>query len=389
MTDPARPAPQPGEVAFGVMFFASATTDTVEFYQRLLELARLADERGLRFISTPERHFHPFGGAFPNPAVLSAAIAAVTHRLEIRAGSLIAPLHQVIRIIEDWSVVDNLSNGRVAIAFGTGWNINDFVLAPAAYADRREALRKAITAVRAGWQTGVCTATNPAGKEVTLELYPRPARHPFRAWLTVSRSCEGYEMAAQEGLNVLTHMETQDLGTLADRIRDYRAMRSQYGYDPDAGVVTVMQHTLIADNGEEIAELADRQLENYLRSAADLERRSVEGGGGMSGGRETRLEQSLISDRTVRDEMVEYAKRRLRRGASLVGSYEECEAQVGRLAGIGVNEIACLIDFLDEPDAILSSLDHIERLQSRFSVERRYRQAQAVGRFLDVEPRGS
>src|SRR5438874_1155394 len=111
---------------FGLMFFSSDAGASAHKYGLLLEAAKRADERGFCCVWTPERHFDRFGGIFPNPAVTSAALAMVTRRLQLRAGSLISPLHDVIRIAEEWAVVDNLSNGRVAISFGSGWNVNDF-----------------------------------------------------------------------------------------------------------------------------------------------------------------------------------------------------------------------------------------------------------------------
>jgi natural product biosynthesis luciferase-like monooxygenase protein len=243
-----------------------------------------------------------------------------------------------------------------------------------------------LSAIRNLWDTGVHHAVNGVGQPVALQLHPQPVRQPLPAWLTVSRSAEGYAMAAREGLNVLTHMETQDMATLAERIDTYRAERARWGHDPDAGVVTVMQHTLIAGDEDRLIEFADRRLEDYLRSAADLERQSVERGGAMSGGRDAHLEQSLIVDRSVRDEMVEYARERLRRGASLVGTFEECEAQVARLADVGVDEIACLIDFVGDTKTMSASLDGVERLNARFSAEGRQRQRrQAVAAFLDLD----
>jgi alkanesulfonate monooxygenase SsuD/methylene tetrahydromethanopterin reductase-like flavin-dependent oxidoreductase (luciferase family) len=62
--------------------------------------------------------------------VLAAALAVSTSNIRIRAGSVISPLQNPIRVAEEWSIVDNLSNGRVDLAFGQGWNPNDFVLAP-------------------------------------------------------------------------------------------------------------------------------------------------------------------------------------------------------------------------------------------------------------------
>ena len=101
---------------------------------------------------TPERHFHEFGGLYPNPALTSAAVAVVTERIEIRAGSVVLPLHNPIRVAEDWSVVDNLSNGRVGLSFASGWHANDFALAPENFERRRELMAEGIETVRALWR---------------------------------------------------------------------------------------------------------------------------------------------------------------------------------------------------------------------------------------------
>jgi len=126
---------------FGLMFFFSADQNLDgNKYKLLIEAAKFADEHEFCCVWTPERHFHKFGGLFPNPAVTNAALAMVTNRLQLRAGSLVSPLHDVVRIAEEWAVVDNLSDGRAAISFGSGWNINDFVFFPGRYAERSEEL---------------------------------------------------------------------------------------------------------------------------------------------------------------------------------------------------------------------------------------------------------
>src|SRR5262245_52032364 len=121
---------------FGVMFFAGSDRRlAADRYRLLIDAAQFADRHQFCAIWTPERHFHEFGGLFPNPSVLGAALAVVTTRIPIRAGSVIAPLHDPIRIAEEWSIVDNLSGGRVAISFGSGWNADDFVFHPDRYTD--------------------------------------------------------------------------------------------------------------------------------------------------------------------------------------------------------------------------------------------------------------
>jgi hypothetical protein len=110
-------------IGFSLFYFASDEGEkNAGKYRLLLEGARFADTHGFEAVWTPERHFGAFGGLYPNPSVASAAVAAITQHVKIRAGSCVLPLHHPARVAEEWGLVDNLSNGRVGISFASGWH---------------------------------------------------------------------------------------------------------------------------------------------------------------------------------------------------------------------------------------------------------------------------
>ena len=122
-------------IDFSLFYFASdARQSDQDKYRLLKEGAQFADRHGFAAVWTPERHFHAFGGLYPNPSVTSAALAVLTERVQIRFGSVVLPLHDPIRVAEEWAVVDNLSNGRVGLSFASGWHPDDFVFKPEHYA---------------------------------------------------------------------------------------------------------------------------------------------------------------------------------------------------------------------------------------------------------------
>ena len=121
------------QLDFSLFYFGNAfhgQPQSSGIYDLLLRGGEYADRNGYSAIWVPERHFDEFGGLYPSPATLAAALAAVTRNIGIRAGSVVVPLHHPVRIAEDWSVVDNLSQGRVGIACASGWHPNDFILHP-------------------------------------------------------------------------------------------------------------------------------------------------------------------------------------------------------------------------------------------------------------------
>ena len=167
---------------FSLFFWGNDDGAGPRKYQLLLEGARFADDRGFRAVWTPERHFHAFGGPYPNPSVTGAAVAAITNNLDIRAGSCVLPLHHPARVAEEWAVIDNISNGRAGLAFASGWMPEDFLLRPenAPPHNKTAMLRDVETVRRCGAARRVAFEA-PGGKDVerrhaTAPGQPRTAR---------------------------------------------------------------------------------------------------------------------------------------------------------------------------------------------------------------------
>jgi hypothetical protein len=66
----------PRKIDFSLFYFAADAGEVGQNrYRLLLEGAKYADRNGFLAVWTPERHFHAFGGLYPNPSLTSAAIA--------------------------------------------------------------------------------------------------------------------------------------------------------------------------------------------------------------------------------------------------------------------------------------------------------------------------
>jgi natural product biosynthesis luciferase-like monooxygenase protein len=358
------------------MFFASEEqTSGKDRYQLVKEAVQFADQHNFCCVWTPERHFHDFGGIFPNPSVMSAALAMITKNLQLRAGSLVSPLHNAIRIAEEWAVVDNLSGGRVAISFGSGWNIDDFVFFPDRYSTRQAVMYEQITTIRELWSGRPITQMNPVGKAVSVHLAPAPVQKELPVWITSSGNAETFRKAGAIGANVLTHLLGQDIPALADKIAAYRESREKHGYDPSTGTVSLMLHTYVDSNMETVRAEVEAPFREYLRSAVSLEEESARSGGVISGGHKISSEQ--IKKKHM-EEMLDLAFERYFRTASLMGTPDSCVEFVNRLEDIGVDEIACLIDFGICTEKVLHGLRHLAALQERCSTGRASAAAKAA-----------
>jgi natural product biosynthesis luciferase-like monooxygenase protein/amino acid adenylation domain-containing protein/FkbM family methyltransferase len=358
--EPAVPPPPAGtrELEFSLFYFASeAGGDGGEdSYRLLLEGARFADRHGFKAVWTPERHFHAFGGLYPNPAVAGAALAVATERVQIRAGSVVMPLQSPLRVAEEWSVVDRLSRGRVGISFASGWHADDFVLAPESYRRRKEAMIEGIEAVRRLWRGEAVRLPNGVGKEVPVHVHPRPLQSELPVWLTAAGNEETFRLAGHLKAGLLTHLLGQSLEELAAKITAYRAAWREAGGEGE-GHVTLMLHTFVGDDMDEVRETVRQPFRGYLRSSFGL-LRNLAG----SLGREVDLEALTPEDEEL---LLDLAFDRYFATSGLIGTPEVCLRQLDRLRGAGIDEIACLIDFGVETEATLSGLERLHDLKER------------------------
>src|SRR5689334_2466897 len=340
---------------FSLFYFASDESEAqADKYQLLIEGAKFADCNGFTAVWTPERHFHAFGGLYPNPAITSAVVAAITEQIQIRAGSVVLPLHNPIRVAEEWSMVDNVSHGRVGVSFASGWHADDFVLAPANFTDRKDVMMRDIETVRKLWRGEAVLLPGPVENKVEVKILPRPVQQELPVWLTAAGNPETFRMAGEIGANLLTHLLGQSVDELAEKIAVYREAWQQAKHGPGQGHVTLMLHTFLGEDFEVVREQVRRPFGNYLKSSVGLVQNMRRSLGYDMSGNLSEADLELITAKAF-DRYFETS--------GLMGTPETCLDMVERLQGIGVDEIGCLIDFGLDYETVMTGLEHLSFLK--------------------------
>lgn len=322
-------------------------------YRLLLDSARFADRAGFQALWLPERHFHAFGGLYPSPAVIQAALAMVTEQIRLRAGSVVLPLHHPVRVAEDWAVLDNLSGGRAGIAIASGWTMEEFVLSREPHGFRRSLMWKSYEEVSRLLAGEAVRFEDADGREVEARTLPRPLQPRIPFWVAC-QSLETFVEAGRRGLNVLCALLGERLEDLAPKIAAYRAALDRHGHDPEAGRVTLMVHTFLAEDPEAARANVVGPFSDYLRTHYHL----LE-----SLAKSMKLDVKL-SDFSEGDleSLLAFGVEGFMNGRSLIGSPESCRPVVEALAEAGVDETACLIDFVQDYDLVMGGLPEIARL---------------------------
>jgi natural product biosynthesis luciferase-like monooxygenase protein len=376
------------QLDLSLFFFASRERDgAADRYRLLIEAAKFADSHGFSAVWTPERHFHAFGGLFPNPSVTSAAIAAMTKNLKIRAGSVVSPLHNPVRIAEEWAFVDNLSGGRVGISFASGWQPDDFVLAPENFADRKQLMFRQIDLVQRLWRGEAVPQPGPMGKDVEIQILPRPIQAELPVWVTAAGSPETFRMAGEHGFGLLTHLLGQSVSDLGQKLEIYRDARRARngGGDSGEGNVVVMLHTFVGSDNDRVREQVREPMKAYLRSSVDLIQRAAWTFPTFKQATTTDEGKFTLDNLTDKelDEVLDFSFERYFETSGLLGAPEKCIAMVEELRNIGVDEIACLIDFHSDTDLVLEHLPNLDEVRRRSSGGTRMLEAESIPALIE------
>ena len=363
-------APQNNKpIDFSLYYFASdeGEAGVRNKYELLLEGAKFADTHSFSAVWTPERHFHAFGGLYPNPSVMSAALATITNQIQLRAGSCVLPLHHPARVAEEWAVVDNLSNGRVGISFAAGWQPDDFIFQPQNFADRKAIMFRDIEVVRSLWRGETVTYDGGNGA-VAIRTLPRPIQPELPVWVTAAGNPETFRAAGEQGFNILTHLLGQSITDLQEKIEIYRQARRDAGYE-GGGTVSILLHTLIGDDLEQVKELVRQPMTDYLRSSLFLIRQAAwsfptfKQKADESGRSPLDVfDEQDLSDEEM-DALLAHSFERYFAESSLLGTPTKALKTIDQLKAAGVDEIACQIDFGVPTAETLAHLPQLDRVR--------------------------
>ncbi|MCP4194290.1 MAG: LLM class flavin-dependent oxidoreductase [Planctomycetaceae bacterium] len=322
-------------------------------YRLLVDCAKFADESDLTAIWTPERHFHAFGGLYPNPSLTSAALSLVTKNIQLRAGSVVLPLHHPVRVAEDWAVIDNLSGGRAAIAVASGWTMDEFILSRNPHGARRSIMWRNLELIQRLWRGESVDFEDATGRSISVKSLPRPVSPELPIWVTC-QSTESFIEAGRIGGNILTSLLNGTLDDTLANIVKYRESLANNGHDPNSGTVSLMLHTFLGEDETNVKMDIRKPFGEYLKTHYGLLENLAKGMG---------IDVSMddFSDDDL-DAILEFGVEGFMNDRSLIGTPKGCCEFVEKISEAGVDELCCLIDFVQDYQSVMNSLPFVKQL---------------------------
>jgi probable F420-dependent oxidoreductase len=114
--------------------------------------------------------------SFHEPFVLFGFMAALTTRIELVTGIIIAPQRQTVLMAKQAVQVDVLSGGRMVLGLGTGWNPVEYESLGVPFETRGRRLTEQIDVMRQLFREPVVDLTTAEHRVDRAGLLPRPVR---------------------------------------------------------------------------------------------------------------------------------------------------------------------------------------------------------------------
>lgn len=115
--------------------------------------------------------------------VLLGYVAAVTTSLELVTGVVILPQRQTALVAKQAAEVDVLSNGRMRLGVGVGWNEVEYEGLDKAFHDRGARSEEQIALLRALWTEPVITFAGRWERITAAGINPLPVQRPIPVWI--------------------------------------------------------------------------------------------------------------------------------------------------------------------------------------------------------------
>src|SRR3984893_15373695 len=110
---------------FNLMGSRDPEKPTVEVFAEVAEQTRLADELGYAFAWFAEHHFSNYC-LCASPLMLVAHCASITKKIRLGTAVVVLPLYNPARLAAEIATADALSNGRLMLGVGAGYQPYEF-----------------------------------------------------------------------------------------------------------------------------------------------------------------------------------------------------------------------------------------------------------------------
>src|ERR1700738_194311 len=223
-----------------------------ERFGETLSHIALADQLGFDSVWVAEHHFSNYGYS-ANPLLLIAKASATAPRVRFGQAVIVTPFWHPLRLAEDIAITDLLTNGRLEVGLGRGYQPLEFRGLDVDQAQSRAIFEEQFEVMRLAWTADDFTFDGPHFPvRHTITVLPRPLQQPHPPiWMAV-QSETSLDWAAAHGCNIILSGSSTDWDQLPNWTQ--RFLEPRAAASPDAPRIGMLRHVFVAETEAEARE---------------------------------------------------------------------------------------------------------------------------------------
>ncbi|AYF77601.1 LLM class flavin-dependent oxidoreductase [Nocardia yunnanensis] len=219
-----------------------------ERLRQVVEEAVATEAAGLDVYGVGEHHRKDFAASAP--AMVLAAIASRTERIQLTSAVTVLSSADPVRVFQEFSTLDGLSHGRAELMAGRGSFIESFPLFGYDLADYDELFEEKLALLLKIREEGPVTWEGKFRAPLTDAIvYPRTEDRPLPVWIAVGGSPESVVRAGLLGLPLAIAIIGGQPARFKPLVELYHRALDEGGHQPQP--VAVHAHGYIADTDEQ------------------------------------------------------------------------------------------------------------------------------------------
>ena len=252
---------------FNLMTKPSDGSSHAEIFEQMRRMTMMADDAGFDVAWFAEHHLSNYCIS-PSPLMTASHMAAQTKQIKVGPAVVVLPFYEPLRLAEDICLADQLSNGRLVLGVGTGYQPREFKKFGFEINDRLERGLEIWDVIQQGVYSGVI---NYQGERVKIEdagLSIRPVQDQIRTFAVGNAPAMRQKMIDYAACPLTTPAIGPN--TLIHTARSlYKETRAENGLHGEEFPFAVQRYVYVAENKDDALNAAEQVL-IHARMASNM-----------------------------------------------------------------------------------------------------------------------
>jgi alkanesulfonate monooxygenase SsuD/methylene tetrahydromethanopterin reductase-like flavin-dependent oxidoreductase (luciferase family) len=259
---------------FGIFVFGDNPPDigrsNQKYYEEVLTMAEWAEELGFDSFWLGEHHFYWYGTCVSPPMII-AALAQRTKKIRLGPAISVLPFHHPLIVAEEYALADNLCDGRLNFAIGSGFSPLEYRTFGMSMEEARERYWEGFDVILKAWRQEEFSHKGKFYQVENFSLWMKPLQKPMPPTWVAASSDETLIKTGELGFGMMGIPFARSNNILEVKEKNDLFKESYYraGHKEDPDVIVAL-HVCLQRSEDEAVKLARphfARVADYLKTS--------------------------------------------------------------------------------------------------------------------------